>query len=40
MGSLVNFVTPLHKATPRIYLDRMVDEKVKCMLKAKEYERD
>lgn len=40
MGDLVNFVTPLHKATERAYIDRMVDEKVKCMLKAKEYEFD
>ncbi len=40
MGNLVNFVTPLHKATSRNYLDRMVDEKVHCMLKAKEYEKD
>ena len=40
MGKLVNFVTPLHQATKRKYIDRMVDEKVKCMLKAKEYEYD
>lgn len=40
MGQLRNFVTPLHKATSRNYLERMVDEKVKCMLKAKEYEQD
>tara|TARA_B100001013_G_scaffold332798_1_gene249279 strand:+ start:730 stop:1395 length:666 start_codon:yes stop_codon:yes gene_type:complete len=40
MGNLVNFVTPLHKATSRNYLDRMVDEKVHCMHKAKEYEKD
>ena len=35
MGELLNIVTPLHKATKRDYLARMVDEKVKCMLKAK-----
>jgi len=40
MGHLRNFVTPLHKATKRDVLARMVDEKVACMLKAKEYEAD
>ena len=40
MGKLVNFVTPLHKATQRSYIERMMDEKVKCMKKAKEYESD
>ena len=40
MGELVQFVTPLHQATSRAYIDRMVDEKVHCMLKAKEYEVD
>lgn len=40
MGNLVNFVTPLHKKTARKYIDRMVDDKVQCMLKAKEYEVD
>ena len=40
MGDLVNFVTPLHQATERAYIDRMVDDKVNCMLKAKEYEFD
>ena len=40
MGDLVNFVTPLHKATERAYIDRMIDDKVNCMLKAKEYEFD
>jgi len=40
MGNLVNYVTPLHKATSRAYIDRMVDDKVHCMLKAKEYEAD
>ena len=38
MGRLMNIVTPLHKKTKRTYIDRMVDEKVNCMLKAKEYE--
>ena len=40
MGKLVNYVTSLHKATKRSYIDRMMDEKVLCMLKAKEYEFD
>ena len=40
MGELVRFVTPLHQATSRSYIDRMVDDKVHCMLKAKEYESD
>ena len=40
MGHLLNIVTPLHKATKRDYLARMVDDKVHCMLKAKEYEFD
>ncbi|WP_292369187.1 class I SAM-dependent methyltransferase [Methanoregula sp. UBA64] len=37
MGELLNFVTPLHKKTKRDYLARMVDDKVRCMQKAKEY---
>jgi SAM-dependent methyltransferase len=40
MGQLLNVVTPLHKRTSRDYVARMVDEKVHCMLKAKEYEFD
>lgn len=40
MGILRNFITPLHTRTKRDYLARMVDEKVHCMLKAKEYEAD
>lgn len=40
MGRLLNIVTPLHKATKRDYLARMVDDKVTCMLKAKQYEAD
>ena len=40
MGQIKNFVTPLHQATKRDYLARMVDEKVVCMMKAKEYESD
>ena len=40
MGRLLNIVTPLHKMTKRDYIGRMMDEKVHCMLKAKEYEFD
>lgn len=36
----MNFVTPLHQSTKRDYLARMIDDKVHCMLKAKEYEAD
>ncbi|MGD1083266.1 MAG: class I SAM-dependent methyltransferase [Verrucomicrobiota bacterium] len=40
MGNLRNFVTPLHRSTKRDYLARMVDEKVVCMRKAREYGKD
>ena len=40
MGTLLNLVTSLHKQTTRDYLSRMVDDKVTCMRKAKEYEFD
>jgi ubiquinone/menaquinone biosynthesis C-methylase UbiE len=40
MGRLLNVVTPMHRMTKRDYLARMVDDKVHCMLKAKEYEAD
>jgi SAM-dependent methyltransferase len=40
MGRMLNLFTPLHKRTSRKYIDRMVDEKVHCMMKAKEYEFD
>jgi SAM-dependent methyltransferase len=40
MGQLLNIATPLHKKTKRDVLARMVDDKVACMLKAKEYEFD
>jgi SAM-dependent methyltransferase len=40
MGRLLSIVTPLHKRTPRDYLSRMQDQKVHCMLRAKEYELD
>ena len=38
MGKLRNFVTALHQSTSRDYLARMVDDKVKCMQIAKQYE--
>ena len=37
MGQLLEIVTPLHKATKRDCLARMVDNKVESMIKAKEY---
>ena len=40
MGKLLNLVTPLHEATKRDYLGRMLDEKVHCMLIAKKYGED
>jgi SAM-dependent methyltransferase len=40
VSELKNFVTPLHKSTKRDYLARMIDDKVHCMHKAKEYEHD
>jgi len=36
----MKIVTPLHKRTQRDYIGRMQDEKVHCMIKAKEYEFD
>jgi len=40
MGRLLNLITPLHKRTQRNYIGRMMDEKIQCMLKAREYEFD
>lgn len=40
MSQLMNLVTPLHQSTKRDYLARMIDDKVHCMLKAKDYELD
>jgi 2-polyprenyl-3-methyl-5-hydroxy-6-metoxy-1,4-benzoquinol methylase len=40
MGRLLSIVTPLHKRTARNYVARMVDDKVACMVKAREYEFD
>jgi SAM-dependent methyltransferase len=40
LGVLKNFVTPLHQATKRDYLARMIDDKVHCMQIAKQYGQD
>lgn len=40
MGEMLDLVTPLHQATSRDYLARMVDNKVEAMLVAKQYEHD
>lgn len=40
MGRLLNIVTPLHRVTERDYVARMMDDKINCMIKAKEYEFD
>ncbi|XPV68865.1 MAG: class I SAM-dependent methyltransferase [Halarcobacter sp.] len=40
MGKLLYIFNKLHKKTQRKYIDRMVDEKILCMQKAKEYEFD
>ncbi len=40
MGRMLNIVTPLHTSTKRDYLHRMNDDKVPCMIKAREYEAD
>ncbi len=37
MGRLLNLVTDLHKRTKRDHLARMLDDKVNCMKKAREY---
>lgn len=40
MAEFVDIITPLHQKTKRTYLDRMMNEKVRCAIKAKEYEFD
>jgi SAM-dependent methyltransferase len=40
MGKRLELVTPLHEATPRDYLGRMLDDKVHCMRVAKKYDAD
>ena len=36
-GRLLELVTPLHRRTTRDYIGRMMDDKVSCMRKSKEY---
>jgi len=40
MEQLLDLVTPLHRRTARDYLPRMLDDKVRCMRKAKAYGAD
>ena len=40
MGKLLNIINKLHKKTSRNYVSRMNDDKINCMIKAKEYEFD
>jgi ubiquinone/menaquinone biosynthesis C-methylase UbiE len=40
MGTLKNFVTPLHQQTKRNYLERMANEKVECSKIAKKYSQE
>ena len=37
---LLNLVTPLHESTKRDYVARLMDDKIACMRKAREFERD
>jgi len=38
VGELVNIITPLHKKSARNYIERMVNEKVKCAEIARKYD--
>ena len=38
MGKLVNYITQLHKSTKRLYIERMQDNKVECMIEAKRFQ--
>tara|TARA_B100001250_G_scaffold412491_1_gene443836 strand:- start:2082 stop:2747 length:666 start_codon:yes stop_codon:yes gene_type:complete len=40
MGNLVDYVTSLHTATARSYIERMNDNKIECMIEAKKYGKD
>lgn len=40
MPEFTDIITPLHTSTKRTYLDRMMNDKVMCAMKAKEYEFD
>lgn len=37
MGKLINLITTNHESTNRNYLERMINQKVKCMKEAKKY---
>ena len=40
MGNEIYLFNKLHKKTSRKYIERMVDDKIKCMTKSKEYDYD
>ena len=40
MSKFLNIVTKLHKKTSRDYVSRMLDDKITCMTKSKEYDYD
>jgi len=40
MKELKNYITPIHKSAERDYLDRMINEKTKCIKIAKKYDFD
>lgn len=40
MGKKINLVTELHQSTKRNYIERMMNEKVLCMKKGREFEYD
>jgi len=40
MGKFLNLITSLHTSTKRDYLERMVNQKVKCMKRARKFEFD
>ena len=40
MGTFLEVFTPLHRRSQRDYVGRMLDDKVTCMEKAREYEAD
>ena len=40
MGTLKNFVNPLHQQTKRNYIERMINEKVECSKIAKKYDQE
>jgi len=40
MHSLLNLVTPLHERTKRSYIARVLDDKVHCMRRARQFDED